>query len=113
MRNWLILVFGCTFLLQACQSQQTDITTRVDQFFQTYNQREDFDYFLSFYVDDILFEDIISGDRIEGKENLRAFLDWENPGFQKAEDKLMVLTSQVVEGNKADSIRLFYPLPIQ
>lgn len=93
-------LFGLFF--NACSNEkQNDIERIVDEYYSTYNERQDVEKFLGFYDDKILFEDIINGDRIEGKSELKNFLDWENVNFKLLEDNSLRITETIIQGNKA------------
>ena len=72
-KHLVILLLGIA--LYACSSnKKLDIERITVDYYHTFNEREDFDKFLSFYSDDIVLEDIINGDRIIGKPALSQFL---------------------------------------
>lgn len=89
-------------LLNSCVFQQhSNQKELVNAFYSVYNQRKDIASFLAFYDDSIVIEDIINGDRIEGKENLRKFFDWGNPDFECLEPSYLVIREQVIDEDKA------------
>jgi len=100
-----------TLLLLSCTAteKQDSIRQEVEEYYQTYQQREDFQRFLSFYSDDVVLEDMISGDKIEGKSALAEFFNWDTPGFQKTEDQALIITEQIIEGNKVVTKGYFTP----
>ncbi|MDC6367029.1 MULTISPECIES: nuclear transport factor 2 family protein [Flavobacteriaceae] len=85
-------VFGC--------SNPKNIKSTVDAYYETYRYRKDFEQLLSFYDDEIILEDYINGDRIEGKKALQDFLDWDNPNFKMIEPFALEISDQLIDGNK-------------
>ncbi len=86
----------------SCSNKETSLVENTtDQFYQTFNERQDFEKFLSFYAEEAILEDIVNGDRIEGKEALKNFFDWTNPDFQLLEDNSLVVSEQIIQNNKA------------
>lgn len=73
----------------------------VDEYYEIYNKRQSIDKFLGFYDNEIEFEDIIIGDKIKGKTDLRKFLNWENPDFIMLESNILKITEKIIDGNKA------------
>lgn len=96
----LLIIFGLLFSSCSIDKDQT-IERIVDDYYKTYNKRQDIDKFIGFYDNDILFEDIINGDRIEGKSDLRNFLNWGNPNFKIIESNSLRITEKIIKGNKA------------
>ena len=95
-----LLMFGMLF--SACSIDKDRTTERlVDDYYKTYNKRQDIDKFIGFYDNDILLEDIINGDRIQGKSDLRKFLDWGNPNLKILEINSLIITEKIIKGNKA------------
>jgi len=88
--------------LTACSTnRERPINQIVDDYIQTYGERQDIDKFLGFYDDEILFEDIINGDRLSGKSELRKFLDWGNPDFKKLERSSLIVSEKIIDQNQA------------
>jgi len=95
-----LLLFGLLF--NACSIDKDRTIERiVDDYYKTYNKRQDIDKFIGFYDNGILLEDIINGDRIEGKSDLRNFLNWENPNFKILESNSLRITEKIIKKNKA------------
>lgn len=57
--------------------------------------------FLGYYADDILLEDIVNGNKIIGKNNLKQFFDWENTDFKMLESTNLIVLDKIIEGDKA------------
>lgn len=95
-----LLIFGLLF--NACSVDKDRILERViDDYYKTYNKRQDIDKFMSFYNDDILFEDIINGDRIEGKPALKSFFNWGDTNFKSLDSNNLVITETIIDGKRA------------
>jgi len=95
-----ILIFGLLF--NGCSFDKNNTIERiVDDYYKTYNKRQDLDKFIEFYDNHILLEDIINGDRIKGKSALRNFLNWENPNFKILENNSLKITEKIIKENKA------------
>ena len=56
-----------------------------------------------------MLEDIINGDRITGKRNVKAFLNWNNTKFKLIDSVALKLDYLVVEGNRAVAKGHFKP----
>ena len=94
--SFLLLLF-----LNSCSNDTAQISTKVDDYYHTMNERNDFEKFLSFYDEEVVLEDIINGDQIEGKTKLKDFFDWENPGFTKLDSNSLVIEQKIMNGNHA------------
>lgn len=96
-------IIGCS------QTAKVDITPIVDDYYQTYAEREDFEKFLSFYDSSIVLEDMIYGNRVTGIENFRAFFDWPNPNFESKDSVALVVINQVIDENTVVTEGYFTP----
>ncbi len=98
-----IIYIGLILLVSLSSYAQNDNATgeMTRDYYRVYNDRQDFEKFLSFYADDIVLEDMVNGDRIEGIKNLRAFFDWPNPNYENSEENVVVIIDQIIEGNKS------------
>lgn len=97
---FILLIFGLFF--NACSiDKESTIERIVEDYYKIYNKRQDIDKFIGFYDNDILLEDIINGDRIEGKSDLRNFLNWGNPDFKTLEGISLRITEKIITENKA------------
>lgn len=90
-----MLVASCT------TSTESDLSKTVRDYYNTYNERADVEKMLTYYAPNVVFEDIINGDRIEGKDALREFLDWDNPNFHQLDDTLLVIQSIIIQDHHA------------
>lgn len=89
-------------LLSSCSFEKDSTIERiVDDYYKTYNKRQNIEKFIEFYDGDILFEDIINGDKIHGKTELRNFLDWGNTNFRTLKSNSLIITERIIDENKA------------
>ena len=101
-----VLVFTCIvvlgILMSSCQTNETNPNQEIiTTFYQVFNERQDLERFLDFYDDTAVLEDIINGDRIEGKQALRDFFDWSNPDFKLLQENSLVIKEPIVNNHKA------------
>ncbi|WP_422351465.1 nuclear transport factor 2 family protein [Flagellimonas sp.] len=105
---WLIMVLNIP--LSSCQTEEPNPNKEiVAEFFKVFNKRQDFERFLDFYNDTAVLEDIINGDRIEGKQALRSFFDWSNPDFELVEESSLVVKEITVDDNRVVVSGYFTP----
>lgn len=52
-----------------------------ERFFAVYAARSDFEALMGLYAQDAVLEDIVFGDRKEGREAIRDFLNWGDPKY--------------------------------
>ena len=96
----IVLFLGCS---TACESpeQQRERLTRATAlaYFETYQQRENWDSLLSFYRDDIQFEDVNLNYQAKGIEAFKEFYNWPDTSFRKIVDnqKHLVLQTMMVQ----------------
>ena len=97
------LVLSLLFCLAACEPPEPsrEQLTRQTAFayFETYQQREDWDSLLAFYRDDILFKDANLSYEARGIEAFKNFYNWPDTSFRKIVDdqKHLVLESMLVQ----------------
>lgn len=96
-----VLLWNSSCVLQPAKVSPNSIETTLQAFYTTYQERNDFNHFMSYYADTVVFEDIISAVRIEGREDLKSFFDWENPAFSKLTNNALELSELIVESDKA------------
>jgi hypothetical protein len=117
----LVLIICCVFTV-SCTSQEkseTDafmnrraaVEKTARDYFATYAAREDWESFLSFYADDLQFEDAILQVHLDSLEAFKAFYDWPNPGFRKHPDypEIFKLDDLVVDDSTAVGRGVFHP----
>ncbi len=89
--------------------QNTIMRNTVNDYYKVYQERSDFEKFLSFYDDDIAFEDIILGEKVRGKSDFTNFFDWSNPSFAKTDSLALLITDQVIDKNQVVTKGYFTP----
>ncbi|MFT6827204.1 MAG: hypothetical protein ACJAZV_000485 [Roseivirga sp.] len=47
-----------------------------------------------------MLEDMINGDRVEGKEAFSEFFDWKNPDYVKLDSAALYIREQIIDNNK-------------
>ena len=107
-----LLIFSlCLSILCACSSndQQADLKATIAQYYTNYQVRSDFNRFIDFYADSILFEDIINGDRLSGKVAIREFFQWDNPDFRLLDTVAFIIQDQVVDKKMSITKGYFTP----
>ena len=97
--SYLLFLSALFFSCDEARLSQTEIL--VTEFYSVYSERQDFEKFIEFYNEDIVLEDIITGERIEGKENLKSFFDWNNPDFELLEKTSLVVSDIIIDRKKA------------
>ena len=88
------------FLSCSTNSGRPQISKIVDEYYSVYKERDDFQKFLNFYDEEVILEDIISGDKIVRKKSLSNFFDWENPSFIKIDTATLVISDQIIQDTK-------------
>ncbi len=97
MRITNLATFFMAFSLLACTSEpQHPVEKIADRYYETYNRRENIDDLLAFYSDSLVLEDMITGDVIRGKEELRQFFDWPNEQFKLVTSNTLIVTDRVI-----------------
>ena len=85
------------FFVACSVKNENQVEPILDDFIETYNSREDIERFLSFYDDHFVLEDIINGDRVKGKEELRNFLDWDNPDIIILDSNYVIIKEKIID----------------
>jgi len=100
--NRLLLVF-CLLFLTSCSSSAQHSTSAKEiahAYFKVYEQRTDFSEFMSFYDQNVQFEDMVYGVSSSTKNDLKEFFDWSRGNFSVVGGKpSLVVNKLVVEGN--------------
>jgi len=107
-----LLFFSFLILLSLCACQQKEdslIQEATKEYYQTYQNRNDFQKFLSFYDDQVILEDIMLGERKIGKKEFAEFFDWGNPDFSKTDSLALIITDQLIQKNKVVTQGYFTP----
>ena len=93
----LCILIGLNFC--SCSEEESSIDKIVEDYYKTFNKRQDFNKFLSFYDEKIILEDIINGDRVIGKKELRDFFDWNNPNFKSLDSNSLIIENIIIDKN--------------
>ncbi|MEZ4972811.1 MAG: nuclear transport factor 2 family protein [Cyclobacteriaceae bacterium] len=99
----------CLLVLVSCSGPSVNTRQVVTDYCEVYQAHDDFEKFMEFYDDKVVLEDMINGDRIEGKEDLRSFFNWTNPDLQPIGEDFMIIRETIVDGSKAAVKGYFAP----
>ena len=105
-------LFICVLLFSfSCVSQHSKQTFRstIEAYYQTYQERDDFEKFLNFYAEDMVLEDVILGEKISGKAAFAEFFDWSNPNFSKTDSSTLIIESQIIDERQVLTKGYFTP----
>ncbi len=100
MRRFCLILFLFSFSLQG-QLSQGLIAEKVATYISLYQQRDNFDGFLGLYSENMVLEDMITGYRLEGREQFAAFFNWPDTRFEKRAANTLIIQSQAIQGNMA------------
>lgn len=97
------LIFLFIFLFSGCASTSSDhknLSVIVDDYFNVYAKRSDFKRLMSFYDNNAQLEDIIYGNNLKNKSEIKDFLAWDKGEFKVHSGELaLTVTKQVIEKN--------------
>ncbi len=84
--------------LMSCENK-TDLQKRelLASYYQLYNQHQDLDAFMTFYDDNIKYQDIVTGEQVIGKTQLKQFFDWKNPHFTALDSTVLLVEKILVD----------------
>ncbi|PKI16030.1 hypothetical protein CXF71_10255 [Colwellia sp. 12G3] len=101
MRN--ILIALIILLFSGCASKSinnNEMSQIVVDYFNVYSQRNDFNLLMSFYDDNAQFEDIIYGNSLKTKREIKEFLAWDKGEFTALSGgQILTITKQIQDGN--------------
>jgi hypothetical protein len=80
----IILSLLIALLLNGCvsTSKNNKLSQVVNDYFDIYSKRDDFNKFMTYYADNAKFKDIIYGNSFNSKVEIRSFLDWDKGVFK-------------------------------
>lgn len=107
MKSSYILILYIFFLSSCLSSKNNEIKNVVNEFYITYNNRNDINKLLDFYDESITLEDIVNNEKIIGKNNLKLFYDWNNPNFKSLDSNNLVIDEIIIDQHKAVVIGSF------
>ncbi|MCC2615315.1 nuclear transport factor 2 family protein [Aestuariibacter halophilus] len=87
----------------------TTIANAAQQYFEQYKNRDNLDAFIAHYAEDALLEDMVYGQRIQGRQALRNFYRWDDGSVRLLKDKTLVIEQQIVDGNTVITRGTFLP----
>ncbi|MFK7775036.1 MAG: hypothetical protein AB8F94_23045 [Saprospiraceae bacterium] len=99
-RNLIFFILISVFLSCTSNNQSIEITPVVSEYYKTYQINKNFERFIDFYAEEIELEDIINGDKIKGKENLKKFFNWNNPNLSRNDSLALIIEDQIIDKNK-------------
>ncbi|OCQ18171.1 hypothetical protein A7985_24835 [Pseudoalteromonas luteoviolacea] len=90
-----------SILLTACNStykedQQSELSTVVNKYIKTYQARNNFTEFLSYYDENVVMEDMLYGVKVDDKLAFSEFFNWEAGKFQVLDGKSTFEVTQLV-----------------
>lgn len=81
-----------------------------NDFFQTYKERKDFEKFLTFYAEDVVFEDVFYQVNLTNKEQFEAFYDWHKGSFDRLDNQhILNIETIVIEQGRVVARGEFLP----
>jgi hypothetical protein len=98
-------------LLISCSSIDPDIEVKqiTVEYYKTYQASNDFVKFLDFYAAEIELQDIINGDKIQGKEKLKDFFNWNHPELIRNDSLTLIIKDQIFRDKKVITTGYFTP----
>ena len=100
----IILSLLIALLLNGCASTNkcNKLPQVVNDYFDIYSKRIDFNKFMSYYADNAQFRDIIYGNSFNSKVEIRNFLDWNKGEFKILNgNRILTVTKHTFEVNTA------------
>lgn len=92
---------GLLFMALFSCNKNVDLAKITDDFYRTYNDRKDHEKFMGFYSDNVVLEDIVNGDSIDGRQKLSSFFDWNNENYSALEPNTLVVFDKLFDKDKA------------
>lgn len=109
MRYFICFLLLTATLYNCTPRSEVNVRGITTELYEVYKYRKESKRFLEFYADSVVFEDIVNGDRVVGKQALEKFLDWSNPDFQLVEKEALVIKDIFVAGRVAVVYGYFTP----
>ena len=96
------LIAAVLFMVNGVNAEPYDTRGTLNQFLALYQQRTDFEQFMSLYADNARLVDVTYGFEANGKEKIRAFFDWPNNTVTPVNGNSVLSTDAIiVKDNKA------------
>ncbi len=91
-----VICNGCSSINQ----KNNNLAQVVDNYYSVYSQRNDFERLMAFYAENAKFEDIIYGNNLQNKTEIRNFLAWDKGEFKLLSgEATLAVTKQVIGEN--------------
>lgn len=95
-----IIIWLAIFVLSvSCNSisPNNNYKLAANEFFQVYQEKRDFNKFMNFYAEEAVLLDMINGDKIVGRKNIKEFFQWDNPNIEKNDSGNLFIEEQIAE----------------
>jgi len=103
----LILILVLVFFSAFC-SAEADTQDVVNEYFDTYAHRQDFDKFMDFYAKEAMLKDVVYGVELHGRQEISKFFDWHRGEFKTVSPgPILRITSHLISSNIAISRGIF------
>ncbi|WP_130635666.1 nuclear transport factor 2 family protein [Alteromonas sp. KUL49] len=87
----------------------TALTSTVNEYFEVYQQRKDFNSFMAFYSENAVLKDVVYELEVAGKGNIAEFFDWSRGSFSAAGDgPILSVNSHFIDGNSVVTRGVFH-----
>ncbi|WP_353304290.1 nuclear transport factor 2 family protein [Sessilibacter corallicola] len=81
-----------------------------EDYFSVYANRRDIDRLMTFYDPKVVLKDMVYGNHIQGRENLKKFFDWGNDNFKLVDgNESLKVTRQYYDQNTIFTEGYFHP----
>ncbi len=81
-----------------------------EDYFSVYANRRDIDRLMTFYDSKVVLKDMVYGNHIQGRENLKKFFDWGNDNFKLVDgNESLKVTRQYYDQNAIFTEGYFHP----
>lgn len=99
----IVLILLSVVLFAGCASvskESSGLANVINDYFDTYDKRSDFEYLMSFYDEKATLQDIIYGNDIKGKKQIKNFLAWDQGEFSTlSQNGVLTITNQAIDNN--------------
>jgi len=100
----LLLLTTVLVIFNSCSStsKNNDLAQVVEDYFSVYSQRNDFEKLMAFYANNAQLKDIVYGNSLKNKAEIKNFLAWDKGEFKVfSGKKVLTVTKQIVKENTA------------
>ncbi|KZN35166.1 hypothetical protein N474_03090 [Pseudoalteromonas luteoviolacea CPMOR-2] len=99
-----ILFSGCNSVSQ--KEPPSELSVLVEQYIKTYQARDNFKQFLTYYDDHVVLEDMLYGVKVTNKKAFSEFFDWGAGSFKVLDGKRTFDVSQIIVDQKQRTVVL-------